>query len=248
MTEDLYEEFAYDYDLFGEAEQYIGKEYDFFVRLFDLYGVKSVLDCSCGTGRHLFAFHQMGLKAYGSDLSRSMLDVAKKYLSGKDLDLTLKHCDFRWLERCFEERFDAVVCLSTSLPHLHSDEDLVRALGSMRARLNPGGILVLTQGTTDLNIKEGTEIEVVVNRRDFTRVFVKEVSAPFLDIQILDIFHSDSRSTHKQYNMCYRLLLCEDYRRLLDSAGFSNVTFLGDHEMSPYKVSQSERLIAVAER
>ncbi|MCL2539717.1 MAG: class I SAM-dependent methyltransferase [Oscillospiraceae bacterium] len=246
--EDPYRDFAYDYDLFGEAEQYIGREYTFFRRLFDMYGVKSVLDCACGTGRHLFAFHQMGLKTAGSDLSPSMLDVAEKYLLGKALDLSLKQCDFRWLERCFEARFDAVVCLSTSLPHLHSDEDLIQALSSMRARLNPGGILVLTQGTTDLEVSQGSPVEVVVNKPDFTRVFIKDMGAPIFSIKILDIFHSAHRVGHNLYDMRYRLLLCDEYSRLLDEAGFKKAVFLGDYEMGRYRPTQSERLIVVAEK
>ncbi len=248
MTNDLYQSFAYDYNRFDTSDQISGNEYDFFERLFALYHVESVLDCACGTGHHLFAFHQMDKKVAGSDLSLSMLDVARRYLSGKDLEIGLKQCDFRSLEQAFDERFHTVVCLSTSLPHLHTDEDLIRALTSMRNRLLPKGILVLTQGTTDRNLLEVPPIEVVVNQPDFTRVFVKEATEDFLDIHILDIFHTFARQEHRQYDMRYRLLLEDDYRRLLLAAGFSRVSFLGDYEMTPYSKTESTRMIVVAER
>lgn len=247
--DDLYESFAEDYDLFGSPEEYVGKEYDFFTRLFELYNIESVLDCSCGTGRHLFAFHQMGMQVAGSDFSASMLDVARRYLERKDLRVPLKQCDFRYLERSFDERFDAVVCLSTSLPHLHSDEDLIKALRSMHMRLKMGGILVLTQGTTERNLREVPPIEVIVNNQEFSRIFVKEVvENRFLDIHILDLFHSFLRNEHKQHDMRYRLLFADEYRNLLERAGFSKTTVVGDYDMTPYSSETSERLIVIAER
>lgn len=249
---DLYERFAADYDRFGTPEQYIGREAGFFERLFEFYGTESVLDCSCGTGRHLFLFHQLGLDVAGSDLSPAMLERAERYLRSKDMRPALAQCDFRYLERCFDRRFDAVVCLSTSLPHLHTDDDLLRALRSMRDRLKSGGILVLTQGTTHKNLHDLPPIEVVVNDRDFSRIFVKELQTEndmdFLDIHILDLHHDYGSCTHNQYDMRYRLLLDDDYRRLLGEAGFSSVSVVGDYDMTPYNPDTSARMLVVAER
>lgn len=84
----------------------------------------------------------------GSDYSESMLQMAKKNLSEHRMNVPLRQCDFRYLEQAFGGSFDAIVCLTTSLPHLHTDEDLITALRSMRNRLNKNGLLVLTQGTT----------------------------------------------------------------------------------------------------
>ena len=61
----------------------------------------------------------------------------------------LRQVDFRQLPVYFAERFDAVLCLNSSIAEMPSDEAAVEAFTSMHAVLCPGGVLVLSQGTSD---------------------------------------------------------------------------------------------------
>lgn len=243
---DLYKKFAYDYDEFGPIDEYLGDEKTFLNKIFSEHGVKTVLDCACGTGQHLYMLSQLGYDVWGSDYSKSMLDVANKNLHERNYDISLRQCDFRFLEQKFDISFDAIVCLTTALPHLHSDEDLLLALRSMKNRLNEDGLLVLTQGTTHLTLSLPS-IEVVVNRPDFSRIFVKEHNNQFQTIHVLDLFHSSHRLESNQYDIVYRILLDEDYKRLLSQAGFTNIQIYGQYDMSEYS-KNSWRLIVVAEK
>ncbi|HQB62790.1 MAG TPA: class I SAM-dependent methyltransferase [Sedimentibacter sp.] len=242
---DLYEKFAYDYDEFGQIDEYLGDEKTFLNEIFTEHGVKNVLDCACGTGQHLYMLAQSGYNVWGSDYSKSMLEVARKNLQKRDYDIPLHQCDFRFLEQKFDMTFDAIVCLTTALPHLHTDEDLLTALRSMKNRLNKNGLLVLTQGTTHFTLTLPS-IEVVVNRPDFSRIFVKEHNDRFQTIHVLDLFHNAQRLESNQYDIVYRILLDEDYKRLLSQAGFTNVQIYGDYNMKDYN-ENSWRLIVVAE-
>lgn len=241
---DTYEKFAYDYDEFGDIKDYLGPEQEFFEVVFKEYGVKTVLDCACGTGHHVYMMAKMGMEVSGSDYSESMLAVAQKNLSGLRQNIPLKQCDFRYLENAFDDKFDAVLCLTTSLPHLHEDDDLVTALKSMKNRLHDGGVLILTQGATPATLKL-PPIEVVVQHEDFTRVYVKEYDDRYQTIHILDLFHSANRLENRQYDVKYRLLFDGDYRELLSKAGFSDVHIYGDYHRNPY-TEDSRRLIIVA--
>ena len=243
---DIYEKFACDYDEFGAIEDYLGNEKDFFVKLFERYGVRSVLDCACGTGQHLYMLSRSGYDVSGSDYSEKMLDVAHKNLENSGLDIPLYKCDFRYLELKHTRTFDAVICLTTALPHLHTDDDLILSLKSMKNRLNPGGILVLTQGITHYSLSL-PPIEVIVNRPDFSRVFVKESDGKFQTISILDLFHSESRMESNQYDIVYRIILDDDYKRLLTETGYKNIQIFGDYDMNEYN-ENSARLIVVAEQ
>jgi len=89
-------------------------------------------------------------------------------------------------------------------------------------------------------------IEVVVNRPDFSRIFVKEHDERFQTIHVLDLFHSLQRLESNQYDIVYRILLDEDYKRLLSQVGFTNIRFYGDYNMNSYN-RNSRRLIVVAE-
>lgn len=242
---DLYEKFAYDYDEFGPIDEYLGDEKTFLNRIFSEHGVKNVLDCACGTGQHLYMLAQSGYNVWGSDYSKSMLEVAHKNLEKRSCHIPLLQCDFRSLEQKFDMTFDAIVCLTTALPHLHTDEDLLMALRSMKNRLNKNGLLVLTQGTTHFTLSLPS-IEVVVNRPDFSRIFVKEHNNQFQTIHVLDLFHSAERLESNQYDIVYRILLDEEYKELLSQAGFKNVQIYGDYKMNGYD-ENSWRLIVVAE-
>lgn len=242
---DLYEKFAFDYDEFGRIENYLENERSFFKKIFDKYKVKHVLDCACGTGQHLYLFSEMGIHVCGSDYSSSMLEVAKKNLSKHGKSIPLYQCDFRHLEQEIVDHFDSLVCLTTSLPHLQTDEDLILALKSMKKRLKKGGVLVLSQGTTHYTLTLPS-VEVVVNNEDFSRVFIKKQDGEFQTIHVLDLFHSASRIESNQYDIVYRILLDKDYLRLLEAAGFKNIQIYGDYEMNAYD-SKSKRLIVVAE-
>ena len=206
--------------------------------------VKTVLDCACGTGQHLYMLSQLGYQLWGSDFSPSMIKVAKKNLDERGCNIPLHQCDFRYLEKTFDFRFDAIVCLTTSLPHLHTDEDLLLAVQSMKNRLNDRGLLIFTSGTTDYTLTLPS-IEVVVNREDFSRIFVKEHNNRLQTIHVLDLFHSAQRVEENQYDIVYRILLENDYRTLLTQSGFSDVEIYGDYDMNPYD-KNSRRLIAVA--
>jgi len=188
---------------------------------------------------------QSGYNVWGSDYSKSMLEVAHKNLHKKGYNIPLYQCDFRFLEQIFNITFDAIVCLTNSLPHLHTDEDLLTALSSMKNRLNKNGLLVLTQGTTHYTLTLPS-IEVVVNRSDFLRIFIKEHDGRFQTIHILDLFHSAERLESNLYDIVYRILLDEDYKRLLPQAGFTNIRIYGDYKMNNYD-NNSRRLIVVAQ-
>lgn len=132
------------------------------------------------------------------------------------------------------------------MPHSRTDEDLLKALCSMKNRLNKHGLLVLTQGTTHYTLSLPA-IEVVINREDFSRIFVKEHDEQFQTIHVLDLFHSTQRLENNQYDIVYRILLDEDYRNLLSQAGFTNIQIYGDYDLVPYN-KDSQRLIVVAEK
>ena len=92
---DLYEKFAYDYDEFGPIDEYLGDEKDFFDQLFSAHKIKTVLDCACGTGQHLYLLRELGYQVWGSDYSASMLKVAENNLKQRNQTTALCQCDFR---------------------------------------------------------------------------------------------------------------------------------------------------------
>ena len=249
MTRDPYAGFAERYDLFhGEFGQHNPTEVGFFAELFARHQVETVLDCACGTGRHLHLFHSLGYQVTGSDLSPSMLEQARVNLAGLGLGIPLSQADYRELPQHYDRTFDAVVCLSSSILHMPDDEQALRALRSMRDVLRPSGILVLTQGTTDRQWREKPRFLVATNTPDFTRLFVIDYEGVGARYNILDLYHTEERNELQTWSVTYpRILLRDDQERLLIAAGFARVDFYGSFEFEPYDKETSRQLIAVAQ-
>jgi len=248
MTHDPYADFAERYDLFHDEFGAHPPDVEaFFSRIFEENGVRSVLDCACGTGQHLLLFHALGCQVVGSDISDAMLAQARKNLAGCGLDISLHKADFRELPQHFDRTFDAVACLSSSLFHMPNETEALRALTSMRGVLREGGVLVVTQGTSDKQWREKPRFILAVNENDFTRLFVIDYLGEGARYNILDIYHGEDERGLQVWSVEYpRIYLRDDQERLLAAAGFEAVDFYGDYGLAPYDKQTSSRLIAVA--
>jgi SAM-dependent methyltransferase len=248
VSTDPYEGIADRYDLFhGEFGQHAPEITAFFRQLFAENRVGRVLDCACGTGNDLVLFHSLGCEVVGSDLSDAMLAQARGNLAQDGLDLPLHKVDYRHLPARFDERFDAVVCLSSSILHMPTEADVLRAFESMQGALRPGGILVLTQGTTDKQWEEKPRFILAINERDLSRLFVIDYAGQGATYHVLDIIHTEEEQGFKEWSVKYpRIYLRDDLERLLMASGFREVSFFGGYGCEPYDKGASPRLIAVA--
>jgi glycine/sarcosine N-methyltransferase len=246
MNIDTYKDIAERYDL--SSEQSGAPELqiaEFFSTLFSRNDVHSVLDCACGTGRHLLLFYNLGCEAWGSDASGAMLEQARKNLAHHGIQAPLLRSDYRDLPQRFDRSFDAVVCLA-SIGYMPDETQFLRAFNSMHAVLRKGGILVLTAIPTDRQWEERPRFKLVSNTPDVTRLFVMDYFERTIGYHILDIFHSQEANELKVWNAELTVSLRDDQERLLRAAGFSQVDFYGSFDFNPYDKRSSERLITVA--
>jgi len=106
-------------------------------------GPFAVLDCSCGIGTQAVGLALQNHTVHATDLSPVSIECAKEEAEKLDLDMTFGVADFRKLEASVDDTFDVVLTCDNSIAHCLSDEDLDAALSSMKARLNPGGVLLI---------------------------------------------------------------------------------------------------------
>ena len=98
-------------------------------------GARTLLDVACGTGAHLE--HLPGYELEGLDLDPEMLAVARERLpavpfhQGDMADFDLG------------KRFDAVVCMFSSIGYVKTEERLRTAAVAFARHLEPGGVLVV---------------------------------------------------------------------------------------------------------
>jgi SAM-dependent methyltransferase len=98
-------------------------------------GARTLLDVACGTGAHLE--HLTGYEVEGLDLDPEMLGVARERLP----NVPLHEGDMADFD--LGKRFDAVVCMFSSIGYVRTEERLRSAVASMARHLEPGGVLVV---------------------------------------------------------------------------------------------------------
>ena len=243
---DIYAGFAERYDLTNDVfEQNDSQMMEFFRLLFAVNRVRRVLDCACGTGRHLWMLHKLGCEVYGADVSPSMLEQARKNLERGKLSVPLKQTDFRDLPRHFAEPFDAILCIA-AIGYMPDEKELVRAFGSMRAILRDGGILVSTSIPTDKQWKEKPRFILVANTQAVSRVFVVDYFDHTARYNVLDIFHNESVNELRVWSAELSIFLKDEQQKLLKKVGFPRIDFYESYDFKPYDIENSDRLITIA--
>jgi SAM-dependent methyltransferase len=97
---------------------------------------RTLLDVACGTGGHL-RYLQDWFRVTGVDIDPGMLDEARRRLPGVEL----RQADMRSFR--LERRFDAVICLFSSIGYMASVEELDIAVKTMTDHLAPRGVLII---------------------------------------------------------------------------------------------------------
>jgi len=101
-------------------------------------GCRTVLDVACGTGEHArLLAERHGLLVDGIDLDPAFVEIARrKHPAG-----TFAVADMRDFH--LPRRYDAVICLFSSIGYLRTLDRVSEALACFREHLAPGGVVIV---------------------------------------------------------------------------------------------------------
>jgi SAM-dependent methyltransferase len=142
----------------------------------------SLLDVACGTGRHLELLRDC-YEVEGVDINSELLDVARERCPG----VRFHAADMADFE--LERRFDVVTCLFSSIAYVRTPARMRAAVRSMRAHLNPGGVLLVEPWFTSESYWTGTITANHVDEDDLKITWMytseREEAVSVLDIHYL---------------------------------------------------------------
>lgn len=139
----LFKDYASYYDLLYKDKDY-QKEANYVISLIgsSLPTAESILNLGCGTGKHDYIFAEKGYNVTGIDLSKEMVEMARKGIESLELkgDLEFFEGDIRSLR--LPKKYDVVLSLFHVVSYQTSNQDLLKALETAFLHLKPGGIFI----------------------------------------------------------------------------------------------------------
>ena len=149
----MYDSLAEDYDRFTNWTSRLNFELPFIQKqVLNLSPSASarVLDAACGTGMHAIALARQGFDCAGADFSRRMIEEAVQNAEKAGVKINFKVAGFGELQQSFDPlKFDALLCLGNSLPHVLTPQKLQQTLVDFAHCLRPGGLLLIQNRNFD---------------------------------------------------------------------------------------------------
>lgn len=194
-------------------------------------GPYSVLDCSCGIGTQAIGLALQDHKVHATDLSTVSIDCARQEATKLGANLTFGVADFFKLGETISDTFDVVLSCDNSISHCLKDEDLDAALASMKSRLNPGGLLLISFRDYDALVVDKPRFnnEHVDDRPDGRRIVFQlwdwaDDGRSYRNSQFL-IKKTDGSYEVKHFETELRALLCDELMAAVRNAGYEDATW-----------------------
>lgn len=247
----MYDDFALTYDLFNDWPTRLAREVPWLEEWLAEGGARRVLDAACGTGWHALALARRGFEVVGADLSPGMIGRARDNAAREGVAVDFVVAAFGELPGTLARKFDAVLCLGNSLPHVIEEEALVESLAGMGAVLEEGGRLLLQNRNFAKVLAEGERFMPPKAAQHegqellFWR-FYDFLEGGRLRFNVAVFHRAGGRWQHTVHSSLMRPLTAPDLERALRAAGFGSVVHYGDYRKTPFDPATSPDLVTVA--
>lgn len=259
-SSNIYDAFSQDYDRFVDWESRLSVELPFLKK--ELSQVlenpnlpPQVLDVACGTGMHAIALSQAGFKLFGVDASSAMVFKARENAEKSDEQIEFREVGFSQLSKTFvDNKFDGLICLGNSLPHLLDKTSLITTLHDFKAVLKPNGKIIIQNRNFDQVLAERSRWMTPQTHRDkkdtwiFNRFydFNPDGSLTF-NIQILSSTNEGSFNQQVSSTKLWPMKK-SDLEGAMRIVGFVDLHFYGNLQGETYDRMNSGNLVITASK
>ncbi len=247
----LFDQFSIDYDKMINWEKRLEREGPFFRKIFQDTGAKRVLDLACGTGRHAVMFAQWGLEVTAMDISGPMVEQTRAAADQAGVKVEALQGGFLDFRQKVQGKYDVILILGNSLPHLLTREEIAKCLADVAGALNPGGRLILQNRNYDkvlaeqerfmpLNAWSGPDGEEVL----FLRFM--DWQGELVNFNLVTLHKQDGKWSYHVGTNPLRPITSGEMRSFLQEVGFQGAVWYGDYGFNPYNSQASGDIIVVA--
>jgi SAM-dependent methyltransferase len=200
-------------------------------------GVRTVLDCACGTGIQSLGLANLGYKVACSDLSPGMVRAVRRKARERGLKVTARVADFRDLAPWGDARFDAVICAGNSLSVCRTLSEMGRSVRAMRRHLRgPHSIVVL--GLRNYRLLERRKATLNLRCVDPPSRYwfdVRTFGARRVQVVYVSVHGTPTGLTSRAWTKSYAYLDPRGGAALLRAVGFREVRMYDVRGLGPYR-------------
>jgi ubiquinone/menaquinone biosynthesis C-methylase UbiE len=222
-------------------------------RILKEHHVASVLDLTCGTGSQVFWLKEKGFEVVGSDISRSMLKIAKQKAKMKHLKIKFLQGDCRTVHA---GGFGAAITIFNSIGHLKR-EDFKLTIQNINRNLNPGGLYVFDIFNLDY-LKAGNNITKLTgdwmatsDGQKFREIQFSTISDDGIlasySTYVYQDGHSSPTKVSKGYENTLQVYSATSLQDILKESGFV-VLAQTDINGEAFSKESSERILTIAKK
>lgn len=226
-----YETFAAVYDTIMDDSLY-DRWTDFSLRHFPK-GKTKLLELACGTGIQSVRFAQAGFDVTGLDLSKEMLELAKK--RAKTAHQTIDFVEGNMLNLSSLPEFDLVTCYSDSICYMQDEVEVGYVFSEVASHLSSGGVFIFDVHSTYQIDDIFPGYTYHENADDFAFVWDSyQDEPPHSIVHELTFFVKDEDGRFTRFDEVHeeRTYDILTYDVLLEQAGFVDVKVYADFEDS----------------
>ncbi|EFI11759.1 class I SAM-dependent methyltransferase [Bacteroides sp. D22] len=212
-----------------------------------------ILELCCGTGRLTIPIAQEGYNICGVDYTSSMLERAQAKAIKTGLEINFIEADIRTLD--LQEQFDFIFIPFNSIHHLYRNEDLFKALESVKRHLKDGGLFLFDCFNPNIQYivenEKGQTVIAEYKTDDGRNILIKQTMRYESATQInrIEWHYSINSEFHSIQNLDMRLFFPQELDSYLKQAGFNIIhkfggfgeeTFSNESEKQIYVLSLNE--------
>lgn len=203
----------------------------------------SILDCTCGIGTQIIglAKEQLFSHHFGSDISSLSIERAIDEALRQNVNIDFRVEDICQLGKNFEINFDVIVSFDNAIPHLLTEEKLLKSFIEIYQLLHSNGHLIFSIRDYDNIIKEkpvGTiprTFPIENGKRIVFQTWEWHDLEPIYELSLYIIEEAHTIFNTKCFNATYRAWQRHEIEHFLTQTGFRKLKWLFPEQSGYYQ-------------
>ena len=243
---DFYDQISDSYDEMTDLKNRLERIEDFVKALMSRYGPKSVLDAACGTGAYVVKLAQMGIDVTGADISAGMLAKARAQSGRVGVGARWINCPMQQLADHCPEKYDVVMCLGNSIPHILTAGELDQTIKGFAGLLRPGGVLLIHLLNYSRIRQSGQRIVGVTRQGNNEYIRFYDIFPEIINFNLLKITWKGAHSEHQLTSTPLYPYTAQAIRQVIEKHGLGDISLYADYQFNPFDITQSQSLMVEA--